>query len=78
MPPIIEVHDLHKSFGSTHAVNGVSFSVPDGAVLGLLGTQRRRQDNGGADARDAAEAGCGNRDRWRATTSGPTPTRCVR
>ncbi len=37
MPPIIEVTDLHKSFGTNHAVNGVSLSVAEGSVLGLLG-----------------------------------------
>ncbi len=37
MPPIIEVQDLHKHFGDNHAVDGVSFTVDEGSVLGLLG-----------------------------------------
>ncbi|MCX6525536.1 MAG: ATP-binding cassette domain-containing protein, partial [Actinobacteria bacterium] len=37
MPPIIEVENLHKSFGDTHALAGVSFQVERGSVLGLLG-----------------------------------------
>jgi ABC-2 type transport system ATP-binding protein len=37
MNPIIEVCDLHKSFGDTHAVEGVSLEVTEGSVLGLLG-----------------------------------------
>jgi len=37
MPPIIEVENLHKSFGDTHALAGVSFQVEEGSVLGLLG-----------------------------------------
>ncbi len=37
MPPMIEVTELHKSFGDNHAVDGVSFEVPEGTVLGLLG-----------------------------------------
>ena len=37
MPPIIEVEDLHKHFGDNHAVDGVSFTVEQGSVLGLLG-----------------------------------------
>jgi len=37
MPPIIEVDNLHKSFGDTHALAGVSFQVERGSVLGLLG-----------------------------------------
>ena len=36
-PPIIEVTDLRKSFGDTLAVDGLSFTVEAGKVLGLLG-----------------------------------------
>lgn len=35
--PVIEVHDVHKSFGDVEAVKGLSFSVYPGRVLGLLG-----------------------------------------
>ncbi len=34
---MINVYDLHKSFGSIIAVDGVSFSVKKGEVLGFLG-----------------------------------------
>jgi ABC-2 type transport system ATP-binding protein len=34
---MIEVRDLCKYYGSTHAVDGVSFDVPPGQVLGFLG-----------------------------------------
>jgi len=34
---MIQVDDLTKSFGSTHAVDGISFSVRQGEVLGFLG-----------------------------------------
>src|SRR6184192_4284777 len=34
---MIEVRNLHKSFGATRAVNGVSFKVEHGEVLGFLG-----------------------------------------
>ncbi|MFN7150269.1 MAG: ATP-binding cassette domain-containing protein [Microthrixaceae bacterium] len=37
MSPIILVEDLHKRFGDTHALAGISFSVEAGTVLGLLG-----------------------------------------
>src|SRR6056297_2327783 len=37
MESIIEVRDLHKSYGSVKAVDGVSFSVPRGICFGLLG-----------------------------------------
>ena len=36
-PPAIEAVDLVKRFGDNTAVDGVSFSVPPGSVLGLLG-----------------------------------------
>jgi sodium transport system ATP-binding protein len=34
---MIRVEDIHKSFGKVHAVRGVSFAAPDGAITGLLG-----------------------------------------
>ena len=34
---MIEVADLHKSFGSIQALRGVSFSARDGHITGLLG-----------------------------------------
>lgn len=37
MDPAIEAIDLVKRFGDETAVDGVSFAVPSGTVLGLLG-----------------------------------------
>jgi sodium transport system ATP-binding protein len=34
---MIEVTDLHKSFGRVHALQGVTFDAPDGQITGLLG-----------------------------------------
>jgi sodium transport system ATP-binding protein len=34
---MIEVADLYKSFGDVKAVDGVSFTAPDGQITGLLG-----------------------------------------
>jgi branched-chain amino acid transport system ATP-binding protein len=34
---VLEVRDLAKSFGGIHAVNGVSFDVREGEILGLIG-----------------------------------------
>lgn len=34
---MIEVRNLHKTFGRLHALSGVSFDVPPGQVTGLLG-----------------------------------------
>src|ERR1044072_8592651 len=33
----ILVNDLHKSYGPTHAVRGVSFSVNRGEIFGMIG-----------------------------------------
>ena len=37
MSAILEVADLHKSFGGVAAVNGVSFDVREGEILGIIG-----------------------------------------
>ena len=35
--PAILVNDLHKSYGSMHAVRGISFSVSKGEIFGMIG-----------------------------------------
>lgn len=37
MRPVLEVRDLAKSFGGVVAVDGVSFEVNEGEILGLIG-----------------------------------------
>jgi ABC-2 type transport system ATP-binding protein len=37
MAAILEVDNLHKSYGATVALNGVRFQVADGEIFGLLG-----------------------------------------
>jgi oligopeptide transport system ATP-binding protein len=37
MIPILEVAGLHKSFGGTHAVKDVSFTLAAGSALGIVG-----------------------------------------
>ncbi len=34
---MIQVSNLHKSFGEVHALRGVTFQAPDGRITGLLG-----------------------------------------
>jgi branched-chain amino acid transport system ATP-binding protein len=35
--PLLEVRDLHVSYGRVQAVRGVSFSVPEGSIVSLIG-----------------------------------------
>jgi branched-chain amino acid transport system ATP-binding protein len=35
--PVLEVRDIHKRFGGVRAVDGVSFDVHQGEILGLIG-----------------------------------------
>jgi simple sugar transport system ATP-binding protein len=35
--PAIELSGIHKSFGSVHAVRGVSLSIAKGAITGIVG-----------------------------------------
>jgi branched-chain amino acid transport system ATP-binding protein len=37
MTTLLEVRDVHKSFGGVHAVRGVSFDVQAGEILGVIG-----------------------------------------
>ncbi|MDB5336592.1 MAG: Polar amino acid transport system ATP-binding protein, partial [Planctomycetaceae bacterium] len=36
--PIIQISHLHKSFGSNRVLRNVSLEIPQGAIVGLLGT----------------------------------------
>ncbi len=35
---ILEVKNLHKSFGNNHVLNGISFSLEEGGVLSVIGS----------------------------------------
>ena len=35
--PLLEVRDLHKSFGGLHALRGLTFNIAAGETLGLIG-----------------------------------------
>lgn len=37
MAQVLEITDLHKSYGSVRAVDGVSLTVERGEVFGVLG-----------------------------------------
>lgn len=34
---ILDIKDLHKAYGKIKALNGISFSIPEGSVYGILG-----------------------------------------
>lgn len=34
---VLKIDNIHKSYGSTKALNGVSFEVPKGSIFGILG-----------------------------------------
>lgn len=34
---ILTLDNIHKSYGHTKALNGISFEVPDGSIFGVLG-----------------------------------------
>ncbi len=36
-PAALDIRDLHKSFGSVRALDGISLAVPHGAIFGFLG-----------------------------------------
>ena len=74
----IEATGLVKSFGDTRAVDGVDLAVRSGAVYGVLGPERRRQDHDDPHARDAAAPRRRARRACSATTSSTTPTPCAR
>jgi ABC-2 type transport system ATP-binding protein len=37
MPPVIETHELSKTYGRFSALHGLSISLPDGGVFALIG-----------------------------------------
>ena len=43
--PILEVQDIHTYYGDAYVLQGLSLTLEQGQILGLLGQQRRRQDH---------------------------------
>ncbi len=36
-PPIVEVHDIHKTFGKNEVLKGISLTVPKGRAVAIIG-----------------------------------------
>ena len=64
---MIQAEGLTKRYGETQALAGVDIAVPAGTILGLLGPERRRQDDrrAGADHAGPARFGLGDGGRHR-------------
>ena len=74
----IQAEGLVKRYGKTTALAGVDLAVETGTILGVLGPERRGQDDRGADPGHAAAAGRGACHASAGTTSAATPCRCAR
>ena len=74
--PAIAVDGLEKRYGATRAVDGLSFTVEPGEVFGLLGPERRGQDDDRRDPRGLPPARCGHRARARTSTRCATARSC--
>ena len=57
---LVKIYKSRKS--EVRALDGIDLEVAEGTVLGLLGPERRRQDDHGPDPGDAAQAGRRARD----------------
>ncbi|MGA8296685.1 MAG: ABC transporter ATP-binding protein [Acidimicrobiales bacterium] len=71
MKPVIEVCDLHKSYGATERVHGISFSVSKGQIFGFLGVNGAGKTTTieileGYRARDSGDVAVLGTDPWRA------------
>ena len=49
--PVIEVEDLRKGYGDRLLIEDLTFSLPRAGIVGIIGAQRRRQDDAVPDAR---------------------------
>ncbi len=54
---VIDVTDLQKRYGDRLVVDGVSFTVEEGEIFGILGPERRRQDDDRRVHRRSPDAG---------------------
>jgi ABC-type multidrug transport system fused ATPase/permease subunit len=78
---VIEAKDLKKGFGDRVLIDGLSFTMPRGGIVGIIGPERRRQDHPVQDDRrpgeaDDGESGSARRSRSATSTrTAPASTR---
>ena len=65
--PLLKVSNIETYYGPITAIRGVSFDVPRGSIVTILGRQRSRQDHG-------AETVCGAME----PQKGTSPSRAAR
>ena len=54
---VLEVENLKKGFGDKLLIDGLSFQLPPGGIVGVIGPERRRQDDLDSDDYRAGAAG---------------------
>ena len=57
----IQVKDIAKSYGGLKAVDGITFDINRGEVYGIIGPQRRGQDDPDGNHAGSAQTGWGER-----------------
>ncbi|NAZ37077.1 ABC transporter ATP-binding protein [Rubellimicrobium sp. CFH 75288] len=72
-PPVIEIRDLHKSYGSLEVLKGVSITAPAGHVVAMIGSSGSGKStllrccNLLEDSQQGEVIFCGEPVRWRGT-----------
>ncbi len=71
---VVDAAGVVKAFGDHLLMDGLSFTLPPGGIVGVIGPERSRQDDPLQDDRRRGEARCGQRDDRRPRSSSPTWT----
>jgi polar amino acid transport system ATP-binding protein len=79
-PPVIEIRDLHKSYGTLHVLRGVSITAPAGHVVALIGSSGSGKStllrccNLLEDSQQGDILFCGEAVRWKGQGAGRHPS----
>ena len=72
---VVETQGLAKGFGDRMLIEDLSFSLPQGGIVGIIGPERRRQDHADEDDHRGRAAGRGHDHGRRHRARSPTWTR---